>query len=291
MKKAVWVLENIKKSEDFYDELTIAMLIASICSWRKHNSTINTLYCDSMTFKKLDELGLLFLWHHVDTSILDTDSIINKGIFWASSKNRVLLEQTDCVSVVDVDFIAYESLSNIGTNYDVVCTCDEDGLRWYPEKDDAHINKMVDIPAWLMPNEDSSAVNVSYLRFNNLELQREYAYYSVKAMEELTILRAPFVNRYMVWAEQKLLKQFINHKQMSYKPLISNLFSCITGDYFEDLVNQHGEWTYDQAISKFYHIGQSKPLLRAPKVNLEFLYVMCTEFLDTDKLKKRLQTS
>ena len=287
-KKAIWVLENINKSDDFYNELTIIMLAASICSWKKHNSTFNELHCDSITFKKLDELGLLSLWDNVNTSIVEEHTIINRHVFWANSKNRVLLKQTSCVSLVDTDFISYAPISNIGYDYPIVCSHDEDGVMWYPVLDDWYINKINILPKWLMPIPDLTAINVSYLSFNNLYLQKEYAYYSVKAMEELSILDAPCCNVHQVWAEQKLLKQFIIHKQVKYKPLISNMFSCKTGEYFNNLINQDGEWTFAESIKKYRHIGFDKPTLRRPGANLKFLYEMCEKFINTEVLKQNI---
>jgi len=287
IKKAIWVLENINGSDDFYDELTIIMLAASVCSWKKHNRTFNELHCDSMTFKKLEGLGLLSLWDSVDTSIIDVDSIINKKVFWANSKNRVLLSQSECVSLVDTDFISYANISNIGAEYPVIYSHDEDGLKWYPTVDDEYINKMNSLPEWLIHTPNRSSLNVCYLSFNDFTLQQEYAKYSLKAMEELSILGVE-CSRYLVWAEQKMLKQIIINKQIECKTLISNLFSCEASSFHTDLHNYNGEWTLEESLKNYYHIGFDKKELREEGAHLEFLYEICKEFIDTDFIKSKL---
>ena len=288
MKKAIWVLENINGSEDFYDELTIIMLVASICSWKKYNQTFNELHCDSMTFKKLESLDLLSLWDSVDTSIVDTDSTIDKQSFWASSKNRVLLSQDVCVSLVDIDLISYVNISDIGAEYPVVYSHDEDGLQWYPPADDEFINKMTSLPEWIIHTPNRSSLNVCYLSFNDLRLQKEYAQYSLRAMEELTMLKANN-GAEMVWAEQKLLKQIIINKQLECKTLISNLFSCQGEKFHDDVFNYNGEWTFEESLKKYYHIGFDKKELREEGANLEFLYEICKESLDINSLKIMLK--
>lgn len=279
-KKAIWVLENIKKTDSFYNELNILMLIASVTSWKKYNSTFNELHCDTMSFLKLQELGILSLWDNIDTRIVDSKTNIDTFIFWASAKNRVLLEQNECVSLVDVDFISYAPIYNIGAEYSLICSHVEDGVQWYPSVVDKYINKMTSLPSWLMVKRDMSAINVCYLSFNDFELQKEYAQYSIKAMEELTTFNLPHYNKYMCWAEQKLLKQLIIEKNIKYKPLISNMYSCRYGIFRDQFFNTEGEWTVEEARKKYYHIGTDKYKLKQEGANLEFLYVICRESVD-----------
>jgi hypothetical protein len=284
MKKAIWVLENIKESNDFYDELTIVMLIASICSWKRHNITFDELHCDSKTLEKLKEFNILHLWDNVDTSIVDSISSINKTIFWASSKVRVLLAQTECVSLVDTDFISYAPIYTIGAEYPVIYSHDEDGLQWYCGVEDPYIKKIKGLPSWLIHTPNQSALNVCYLSFNDIKLQQEYAKYSVKAMEELSLYNVPD-GVHMVWAEQKILKQIIINKQIECKTLIKNIFSCESKNFKEDLFNYSGEWTYTESLSKYYHIGFDKKDLRNENSDLKFLYIICKDYVDEESIK------
>jgi len=287
MKKAIWVLENIKESEDFYDELTIIMLIASVCSWKRHNITFDELHCDSRTLEKLKEFNILHLWDNVDTSIVDSPTTINKTSFWASSKVRVLLAQNECVSLVDTDFISYAPISNIGDDYPVIYSHDEDGLEWYCNTNDTYIKKLKNLPEWLIHTPNQSALNVCYLSFNDLELQKEYANYAVIAMEELSLLNPP-IGVHMVWAEQKLLKQIIINKQIEYKTLIKNIFSCELTTFKEDSFNYSGEWTYSESLDKYYHIGFDKKDLRKEGADLKFLYIICKNYIDEESIKSIL---
>ena len=67
MKKVLWVLQNIKGTLDFYDELNLMMLVASVCSWRNHHHSYNELHVDSLTRDMLDQLNVLHLWDNVVT--------------------------------------------------------------------------------------------------------------------------------------------------------------------------------------------------------------------------------
>lgn len=284
MKKAIWVLENIRESEDFYDELTIIMLIASICSWKRHNITFDELHCDSKTLEKLKEFNVLHLWDTVDTSIVDSTTTINKKTFWASSKVRVLLAQNECVSLIDTDFISYAPIYNIGSKYPVVYSHDEDGMQWYCETEDPYIKKIKGVPQWAIHTPIKEALNVCYLSFNDLELQKEYAIYSLKCMEQLSTYNAP-EGAHMVWAEQKILKHIITHKQIEYKTLIKNIFSCESKTFKEDQFNYCGEWTYKESLEKYYHIGFDKKELRKKGSDLKFLYIICKDYIDSESIK------
>jgi hypothetical protein len=283
-KKAIWLFENINQTNRFYNELNVLMLIASIISWKKHNNTFNELHCDTMSFLKLQELGVLSLWDNVDTRIVDTKTNIDTVNFWASSKNRVLVEQDECVSLVDVDLISYAPISNIGTEYPMICSHDEDGLHWYPSKFDEYIDKMTSLPKSLMSIKNPSAINVCYLSFNDFDLQKKYAQYSIKAMEELTSLNVPQDSKYMCWSEQRLLKHIIIKDKIKYKPLISNMYICYNGVFRAEFLNPEGEWTIEEANKKYYHIGTDKYKLRQEGADLEFLYAICRESVDIESI-------
>ena len=45
--KAIWVIENVKKDNSFYDEFKLVMLFASVSLWKKYHPNHTTiLYFD-----------------------------------------------------------------------------------------------------------------------------------------------------------------------------------------------------------------------------------------------------
>ena len=288
MKKVLWVLQNIKGTLDFYDELNLMMLVASVCSWRNHHHSYNELHVDSLTRDMLDQLNVLHLWDNVVTEIIDAKAPINLESFWASSKVKVLRAQTQPVTIVDNDLFTYDNLLQYDALAPVIYSHDEDGKQWYFNASDRYVGKIKSIPTEIIYTPNRTALNVCYLSFTDFKLQQQYADWSYKVMVELSELGAP-KGAHMTYAEQKLLKQIIIHQQIEYKTLISNIYECGKYKFHPDEHNGRGVWTYDESKSKYWHVGFEKKQLRNSDTKKDFLYRIVAKYIPKNEMKSRIK--
>lgn len=259
MKRAIWVLENITGELSFYNSIKISMLLSSIVNWKKHNLSHNVLYVDGLTHSIFSKLGIfeLELWDEIDCDILEEESKINKIAFWSSSKLRVLSKQTEDVTLVDYDFITFTNLIDLGNEANFVYSHDENGTYAYPSASDSYIKELKTLPDFLRWSKTNDAINVSYLSFNDLQFQKEYAELSLSCMKELSDLNAPR-GSYVCFAEQKILKQLALHKEIKHIPLIQNRLDAMRNEWELEILNENGQWSYIEAGNKFIHYGQDK---------------------------------
>lgn len=288
MKKVLWVLQNIKGSFDFYDELKIMMLIASVCSWKNHHKSFNELHVDKTTKEILSNLNVLHLWDNIITKIIDKPSNINLESFWASSKVKVLKEQTEPVTVIDNDLFVYDNLLQYDKLAPVIYSHDEDGNQWYFNASDKYIKNVKSVPKDIIYTPNRSALNVCYLSFNDLKLQKQYAKWSYNLMKELSELGAPR-GAHMTYAEQKLLKQIIVNDQIEYATLISNIYACEKYNFIDNTDNGRGVWSYEESKTKYWHVGfDKKNLINNPK-KMDFLYRIVSKYIPYDEMKSKIK--
>lgn len=259
MKRTIWVLENVTGELSFYSGVRTSMLLSSIINWKRHNSTWNVLYVDKLTHDTLLKLGIfeLSLWDEINDTLLEEECEINKIAFWSSSKIRVLTLQTEPVSLVDYDFIAFTNIVNINESATFVYSHDENGVYAYPSASDSYIKRLTGLPDFLKWSVNDDAINVSYLSFNNLPFQKQYAETSLQCMKELSALGAP-KGSYVCFAEQKILKQLALHLNITHTPLIKNRLNSMRNEWELDELNEAGQWNYIEAGNKFIHYGQNK---------------------------------
>lgn len=260
-KKAIWVLENINQDSKYYSTLNILILVSSIINWKKHHDTFNELYVDVMTFRFLEDLGILEYWDRVDAAVLSEECNINKYAFWSSSKLRVLSKQEEAVIMVDYDFIAYANVLGVDPDSAVVYSYDECGDNAYPTATDKYVKQLISIPPYLKWCRNRDAINVSLLEFNDSFFQKEYADQSLNIMREFTEVKAP-KGIYVCYAEQLVLKQMLLEYELKHTSLISNIYDAVRSEFFQDRFNGNGLWTYEKSRLKFYHIGVDKPTIK-----------------------------
>lgn len=286
-KRAIWVLENVDKRLNFYSSVNILLLLSSVINWKRWNNTETELYVDQLTYTCLQRLGVLHLWDRVDTLILEQPTTINKVSFWSSSKLRVLLQQEEPVIMVDYDFITFTNISELDHHVNFVYSHDEDGDFAYPGASDALIRRAEKIPDFLKRSISNDAINVSYLCFNDLEFQHEYAKLSLDAMEGLSDLGAP-KGYYVCFAEQKILKQLALERGVEHRPLIKNQFHTAKGIWHTDRFIENGFWYIKELWNKFIHYGQDKHSIVKSGPEMKFLCNSVKSAIDSDTLNKIL---
>ena len=102
--EVIWVLENVLKTQEFYNRRRLSLLIASISLWKKyHPNHYTVLYCDKETHEVLNNLNVLHLWDEIRD--LDYPDKIDRKIFWSTCKTKIISETKTPLLVVDHDFL------------------------------------------------------------------------------------------------------------------------------------------------------------------------------------------
>ena len=253
--KTIWVLENIKGKKSFYEKFDFLMMFASVVQWKKHHPDFHcVLYADKMTLEVITNLGAKNLWD--ETQVLKTNKSINKRVFWAASKLQALRFLEEPVIIMDNDFVVYTSFKKF-LHQKVIVSHIEDGLNYYITPTD-HFVKQV---KHLINRYKQEAVNCSFVYFPDHKFMQHYAKTSLELMQELSRLKAPN-SKYLILAEQLLLKHLMDLNEIKYIPLLDKVYNCLTNVYTnrtKGLIK-----TNDQNLF-FRHYWMDKPRIKQNK--------------------------
>ena len=253
--KTLWVLENIKGKKSFYNKFDFLMMFASVVQWKKHHPDFHcVLYADKMTLEVITNLGARNLWD--ETQVLKTNKSINKRVFWAASKLQALRFLEEPTIIMDNDFVVYTSFKKF-LHQKVIVSHIEDGLNYYITPTD-HFVKQV---KHLINRYKQEAVNCSFVYFPDYKFMQYYAKTSLELMQELSRLKAPN-SKYLILAEQLLLKHLMDLNEIKYIPLLDKIYNCLTNVYTnhtKGLIK-----TNDQNLF-FRHYWMDKPRIKENK--------------------------
>jgi len=228
-------------------------MFASVSLWkRNHPEDTTFLYCDIMTKELLQRLGVVSLWDNIE--VIDFKNRINKETFWASSKLHVLSLQNEPVIIMDGDTLVYKPFKKYLQPDRVLVSNLELGRGYYPSALDPRIRKLSYKARWR-----SEALNVSFLYLPDPEFTKLYANLSLEMMRELTELKAPN-SKYLIFAEQLLLRHLLDKHKVNYTPIIANAWDCDAWDW-DDTVGK-GLWSYEDSQVYFWHYGPLKDFFK-----------------------------
>ena len=219
MVNVIWVLENIKRDNSFYKQFNTALLFNSVIQWRKHNKNTNTvLLCDELTYEFLTKLNALNLWHEVKKMPWIKD--IDKDVFWASAKVQGISGIEAPSVILDNDFIVYSNFEKyLGDK--IIVGHDEDGKNYYPNAMDEYVRQTREY----LNRPNHKSINCCFLYFPNPKFGKNYGLTSLELMKKLTEIKAPN-SKYLVYAEQLLLKHLLDLHKQEYIPLIGDIWHC-----------------------------------------------------------------
>jgi hypothetical protein len=248
--KIIWVYENINKQREDYSKFNTLLMLASVSLWKRNHPEDDTwLYCDELTHSLITELGVQSLYDNIE--IIDfNDRPIDKTNFWASSKLQVLALQTEPVIIMDCDTLVFKPFKHNIVKDQVLFSNREFGRGYYPTSLDPLIRGLSYKPRW-----KTESVNVSFLYLPDPVFTQEYANLSLKLMEEFTVLKAPN-SRYLIFAEQLLLKHLLVKNKVEHRAVISTEWDCNNWKWSN--VNSDGIWTIEDSWQWFRHYGPLK---------------------------------
>lgn len=264
--KIIWVLENIKSntySNDYYinSRLNVLLLLASVHLWRKnHPDDTCVLYADDITIDTLDRLKVLEFWHQIKP--IPKKGVIDKDVFWASSKLQVLSEIDEPVILMDNDTHVYKPIKHL-LDPDTVYVCNyEVGKGYYPTSIDKYVSQLSYKARW-----QTESVNVSFLQLPDPVFTKEYANLSIQMMEEFTALKAPNP-QYLIFSEQLLLRHLLDKKNINHKSIISTDWDCKKWEWGED--NDKGIWPVYESEMYFKHYGPLKGWIKTNQADQNY---------------------
>jgi hypothetical protein len=285
--KAIWVIENVKKDNSFYDEFKLVMLFASVSLWKKYHPEHTTiLYCDEMTEKYLSNLNVFPLWDQIKH--LSYPEKINREIFWSSCKTKIISEATEPIVVIDHDFLIFTNIDE-HLKEKVLYTHEEQAYPWYPAKEDRYCARL----SKPSPYELDLAANVSLFYLPDPKFAKMYGEWVLQNHEEFTIMDFEGMDpNYMIYSEQLMLKQLLVRDNIPHNTLTINVFDN-KKQIFTDAINLYGIWNREESPLHYRHYGFDKRLLQDDKDELSYLYrcINASKKINVKLLKEKIHES
>lgn len=231
------------------------MMFASVIQWKKHHPThFCQLHADSLTIDFFNDLKVLELWDNVVE--IGINKLIDKSVFWSSSKLQALRNVNTPIIIMDNDFIVYKSFEDF-INDKIVVAHDEDGDGYYLNALDGYIKQV----KHLINRPKLLAINCSFLYFPDPTFTQSYAMRSLELMQEFTKIKAPN-SKYLIYSEQLLLKHMLDMHNIKYDCLIDRVYDCSTERFIK---KTKGLIKYKQAFRYYRHYWKEKNKIRDNK--------------------------
>lgn len=232
------------------------MMFASVIQWKKHHPTYHcVLHADKMTLEVITNLGGIALWD--ETITLKRNVGVDLKVFWAASKLQALRLSNEPTIIMDNDFVVYTSFDKFIKKNKVIVSHVEDGMNYYINPTD-HFVKQV---KHLLNRYRQEAVNCSFLYFPDPKFMQHYAKTSLELMQELSRLKAPN-SKYLILAEQLLLKHLLDLHNINYTPLLDKKYNCTTNKYTDNI---KGFIKTEKHNLSFRHYWMDKPKIKESK--------------------------
>ena len=215
----IWVLENVKQEDSFYNKLRILLLLASTSLWKKYHPTHTlVLYCDNLTLDTLSTLGIFHLWN--DIRPLNSTINIRKSDFWSTCKTEIISKTKIPICIVDHDFLIFKNIEE-HLKDNILFTHDEIASNWYP-KPNCKFTRQID---YNFERIDDTAANVSLFYLPNPKFSRKYAKQVIINHKQFSELNdKSCATNHMILSEQLMLKQWLLKDNIKYKALSKNIF-------------------------------------------------------------------
>ena len=229
--KTIWVLEDIKKEGEFFlHEVELVCLIASVCNWKVLYPECKTiLYACPSVFNYLQKLEILSIWEEIKTEELSKEDLVSRRAFWTASKIKCIKNVEAPFIIMDCDLYFKRKIFEIGdlSKYDIIVNQIEEGIKVYPSIKDKILNQIVNEYPIKFGWKNTHSTNVSFLYIKNDDFRSEYTDISWEWMEILSqrFWDDPDLNgKYMVFCEQKLLKEIGDLRSQKIAALSSQFF-------------------------------------------------------------------
>jgi hypothetical protein len=249
----LWVLENVKRKESFYNKLQIILLVSSVSLWKKYHPLHKTFfYCDDITYNFFSKLDILNLWDHVE--IFSYPENINREIFWSSPKTKIISRTKEPIILIDHDFLIFKNIDEY-LDDSILCSYDEKSDNWYPKENDAYNRRLSTPVDFMIPY----ASNVSLFYLPDPDFAQRYGNQVLKNHEEFTKMSVPNMTaNHMILSEQYMLRQWIEKENIPYRCLSKNIWDCHKLGYIKDQETENGIWDLRESLLYYKHYGSEE---------------------------------
>lgn len=251
--EVIWVLENVIKSEDFYNQSRILLLAASVSLWRKYHPDHKTVfYCDKESYNKLKPLGVFDLFH--DVRDLSYPEKIDRKVFWSSCKTKIISETKIPLCVVDHDFLIFTNIDEYLQDK-ILYSYDELDEGYYPKPECKYTTKL----STPIDRVVKYAANVSLFYLPDPEFANRYGKQTLKNHVEFTKMGIDDTN-YMILSEQLMFRNWISIEKGVKLPHFD--FQCLNKNLFDNNIlkytnksHDYGIWSKEEASLYYKHYG------------------------------------
>lgn len=224
------------KDNAFEHKLTLLVWILSILKWKKYGNEV-ILYTDKETLEDIKKLNFDHLYDEINSEYLE-DKEVCRGLdfycYWAMPKILALkheaLELNNDIVIADQDVVPMKDVSNLWTNTDVTVWSNKEFVdikTIYPKLRFLSLPKEYKLPKWFSGN--AKPLNTGVIHIKDKDIIKLY-------VNEALAMATNNHNKHnntncqtMCNAEQRLLGEIVNYKQLSYgvmQPINKGLFNA-----------------------------------------------------------------
>ncbi len=186
-------------------EWEIAILIRSVYYSKNINGFSPVLYCDKITEKYYQCLGIIDIFDEVFPILPIEEKEYNTSIFWAAGKFEAIKHCDSPFILMDLDLEIRKKIDL--SDCEVFCShaerIDENCCLFYPDPnliDKRNYFRNIGVEF------ENRAINTSLLYFKDIELAKEYANISIDYMKTVKTPDENLeINSYILLAEQRFL--------------------------------------------------------------------------------------
>lgn len=292
--KAIWILENIKKDEKFFlREIELICLIASVSNWKTLYPDCKTsLYACPSVLSYLENLDILDLWDVIDVEELSKGDSVNRRAFWAASKLKCIKNIEAPFVLMDCDLYFKRKCFELDDllQFDIVVNQIEEGANVYPSIRDRILSGTVSQYPIKYGWETTHSPNVSFLYIKDDVFRNEYAESAWEWMEDLSqkFWDDPDLNgKYMIFCEQKLLKEISDLRGMKMAALSHN-FYFNEDKKIENLHDNYGTFYLDGTLDYSHLHSKKRSVLSDKNLFLDIRSDIIQSILNLDSFSTKL---
>ena len=255
----LWVAQDNNRNGSFKQTKAEVLCTTSCAMFVKHYypEFKTNLFVDRYTKQYYEQFGVLDVFDVVNDDLLEQDLGVNLKVYWAAGKLFAQNIIQGPTLTLDLDFRFYSDIEKFGVfNSDITCLWVEDMRNecyMTPENAMSYTNLKLEIP-W-----DYGAFNTSFLYIKNDDFRKKYCEFAIQYMKSnYNILPSDMSkidnNKFIMFVEQYMLKQFSNFNELDVKVLIDDFH------FFPKTKNSPKSCGISMVNSgqHFYHYGDYK---------------------------------
>ena len=234
-----------KRREDSWTEMSFAVQLLSIVSWKKYHGRIE-LYTNEEHLEDLKIRGIDKLYDKIDTELLNTMPEMDKAKYWAFGKMYVASKLEPPFVLLDTDLWIDAPIEFASDSAYQAFHLESFDMK-HPEN--VYLDFENNIPEkWIGRwKKDILPTNTAILRINDKDLLKEWyeCGLEIAQQENQIIVSDNLRSYYMTFVEQRLLPMIAYEMGKTYQVILSSVYktfikTSVNGDDWEPKVMDLG---------------------------------------------------